>query len=176
MMHIRQLMRTGHVKRWHIVRVGREQTIAEHMYRVWLICREIGQRMDLSLERRSILEKMALFHDMAEVVIGDIPTPTKHIIEDQTWCLHNKERDLVREWGEVRQEALEDDPMLLDILKMADLIEAIQFLREEAIGEHARSVRELLETQFTNLFLDSRMKFKDENLHAIHQLYKDLRD
>lgn len=174
-MHIRQLMRTGHVKRWHIVRVGREQTIAEHMYRVWLICREIGKRLGLSDERRSVLEALALRHDMAEVVMGDIPTPTKHLIESKTWCLDDKERDLVPDWDVMRQDTLENDPMLLDILKMADIMEAILFLREEAIGEHARSVRELLETQFTNLFLDYKVKYKSSS-DKIFQLYKDLKD
>ena len=175
-MKIKELMRTGHVKRWHIVRVGREQTIAEHMYRVWLICEEIGARSHMEWHRRIQMERIALVHDIPEVVMGDIPTPTKLVIGDNTECLDKLEEgiDKVNQW--FIQEMRESDPILVDVVKLADMIEAIHFLKEEGIGDHARSVRSLITDQYHDKLKNTRQKYPEHAtlLDSVVDVYTDL--
>ena len=175
-MNITELMRTGHVKRWHIVRVAREQTIAEHMYRVWLICREIGGRLNLEHSRREKLETLALHHDIAEVKIGDIPTPTKKIIENETDALDLAELDAYKEYITFSRSVMQSDPLLILLLKMADLMEAVHFLEEEGIGKHAEQVKLLLAKQLAELHESTVWdeKYKHENVEAAWGVFKEL--
>jgi 5'-deoxynucleotidase YfbR-like HD superfamily hydrolase len=162
-MTIKELMRTGHVKRWHIVRVGREQTIAEHMYRVWLICREIGIRSNIEWHRMVQMEMIALTHDIPEVVMGDIPTPTKLVIEKNTSCLEDLEARIDGAGTRFIEEVRESDPILADIVKLADMIEAVAFLKEEAIGSHAEAVRHLIKDQYYEKVKEAERKYPESH-------------
>ena len=175
-MNIRQLMRTGHVKRWHIVRVGREQSIAEHMYRVWLICREMSVRMKLDSQCWYELEHVALRHDIPEVVMGDIPTPTKHYIEKRTNCLTDLEAEIDASMAEAISDTCEKFPIVKYLLKLADLTEAIHFLTEEGIGDHARSVEELLRKQYKTTLLFAKEECPEAAWSSLSPIYSELCD
>lgn len=60
------------VKRCHVVRTIGEHTIAEHSYHVAMLCWKL-----CDMEPSANLLKAALFHDLAEVVTGDIPATMK---------------------------------------------------------------------------------------------------
>ena len=69
---------TKDVKRWHMIRVKREQNLAEHSYMVALIAGKLSEVLGQPLtekEERDVL-KLSLLHDNPEVENGDIPTPT----------------------------------------------------------------------------------------------------
>lgn len=144
-----QLMRSGHVKRWQIVRVAREQTIAEHMYRVWLITEMLCKAVGTPEELGSRACAWALVHDLPEVVTGDIATPTKKAMRDHLKVddpMRTIELSLsdsyARVWHEAKAVPASGNwPSAYELVKLADLIEAHCFLGCEAMGEHATTVR-----------------------------------
>ena len=82
-MTLEQKLRSGHVRRWHIVAVSREQTIADHMHRVGILTEEILTILGrFSWESSLTLNAMrwAAIHDRHEFLLGDLPTPGKAAI------------------------------------------------------------------------------------------------
>lgn len=74
----------GSVTRWHTLRVARNQTIAEHSQRVAMMAVTLGQRMGYEFTERMELEvrRLAEWHDLHEVVFGDMPHTTKRWLLD----------------------------------------------------------------------------------------------
>jgi hypothetical protein len=62
----------GGIKRFHTVPTIGVQTVAEHSYHVAMLCIELS-----SGKPSTNLLKAALYHDLAELVTGDIPAPVK---------------------------------------------------------------------------------------------------
>ena len=171
---LEQKLRTGHVKRWQIVRVAREQTIAEHMYRVYQIGWDIAIRMRISIERSYSVMMWALMHDLPEVVTGDIATPTKRVmrqaIPDQDPVRHI-ELSLDDEYRDTYCGLKQGDPIVLDIVKLADLMEAINFLMVEGIGTHAKEVEVGLREAFNNKLNGCQKKYPSEAWHRVIDIY-----
>jgi len=128
----------GAVKRMHTVRTHNPQSVAEHSYGVaWLV-------WALSDEAPSAnLLMAALAHDVPEVEVGDIPSPTKRVLggsamqslEDKAMLDHN-----IPVFELTEQEAL--------ILKVADMLElAFYCVDEHNLGN--RNPR--LHTMFHNV-------------------------
>ena len=140
---LEQKLRTGHVKRWQIVRVAREQTIAEHMYRVYHIATEITLALGLSGGQIYRVRDWALLHDLPEVVTGDIATPTKRAMRkailDQDPVRHI-ELSLDQGYTDLYLDLKDSDQLVLDVVKMADMMEAINSLIVEGMGTHAEEV------------------------------------
>lgn len=70
------LRASGKVVRWHTVPywAGNRQEVSQHTFGVLLIlCHICPEELNLSTN----LLKAALYHDLAEQAIGDIPSPTK---------------------------------------------------------------------------------------------------
>ena len=131
-MDIKTQMRLAHVRRWHIVQVDREQSVAEHTCRVQLLAQEIAERAGLDPVAMYKTIRWALWHDMPEVVLGDLPTPTKRCgafdtAERATSSTYRSILDLT-------------PPQVLWIVKAADLLEAAVYLEEHGRGPHAREV------------------------------------
>lgn len=154
-MDIEKQLRTGHVRRWHIVAVSREQSIAEHMHRVGIIAEQILRILDrYSWDSNLTINVMrwAHIHDRSEVVTGDTPTPAKTAM----WQASEVGRDsngvvdpLARitalidpEAEELRQCVEHDQPLAGAIVKLADLIEAMNYIGIFGCGQHARETWE----------------------------------
>lgn len=171
---LEQKMRTGHVKRWQIVRVAREQTIAEHMYRVYHIAVELAGMMNLSPARMLNVQNWALLHDLPEVVTGDIATPTKRAmrqaVPDQDPVRHI-ELSLDRGYRDLYLGLKESDPVVLDIVKLADLLEAVNFLMVEGIGKHAEEVEMGLRVAFLEKLSECREKYPDLDWEKAPEVY-----
>lgn len=75
--------RTSDVDRWHMVRIGRKQTLADHLARVALFAGVLlGRAGGLGFgdgDKLALIEH-ALLHDMEEVMFGDIATPAKELL------------------------------------------------------------------------------------------------
>lgn len=129
-----QKLRSSHVMRWHMVRTARQQSVAEHSYRVYLIVQEIAGEMEL--DSYEIAESLALWHDLPEVVLGDVPTPTKRLIGG----MGEEEAAADQNYSDLMDTVDEYCPEIFALVKMADLAESIDFLRTEGIGERAREI------------------------------------
>lgn len=135
-MNLRTKMRVGDVVRWHIVRTARPQTLAEHLYRTWLLATELHARAGLPASTLQHTQHWALTHDLPEVLIGDMPTPVKRTIEARAqdpdiW--KKLERDLAPDSGQL----LVVDTPTAYVVKIADCLEGWGFLYVEGVGGHA---------------------------------------
>jgi hypothetical protein len=117
-------LRAQHVMRWHIVNMGgRNQTLADHTFGVMVIALELARRSGHVFSSwdsfQGRLLEACLFHDIHEVVEGDIPTPTKrhyNIPESEPDC----------------------PPLVNAIVSVADKLEALFTLHDNATGVHAK--------------------------------------
>lgn len=148
-MDLQQKLRAGHVRRWHIVAVAREQTVAEHMHRVAVLAEHILRilgKFDWDSNLTLNVMRWASIHDRVESLTGDVPTPTKDDIRavihghgvgdvfDQAFAKYDEEAE------ELRACIAEDGecPLAGRIVKYADLLEAMNYAGIFGCGSHAR--------------------------------------
>jgi hypothetical protein len=164
-----QMMRTGHVKRWQIVRTAREQTLAEHLYRVWVITQFICRAIDAPREVSDVANLWALIHDVPEVITGDIATPAKEAmrraVPDQD-PIKNIELGLSRAYRDTWTSSkivsvLWPGPTAYEIVKLADMIEAQCFMSCEAQGDHAREVSEAQANKVVEMYDGYKVRYPD---------------
>ena len=159
-MKINNIMRAAWVKRWGIVRTMREQNIAEHSFTVAMIseelCKRVGWEFDEGGSMHGIrgLEvlRWALWHDMAEVFTGDIPTPTKlKLKESDPELLQKIEDEFAPDIAALRKNT---NRLWIEIVKVADYLEAIAFLEREGGNQEAEDVKTLLRKQLIEYISD----------------------
>lgn len=125
------LLRLQHVRRWHIVNVIKEQTVADHSWAVGLIAMKLLERAD-EAQFSAQAAQYAIVHDLDEVFVGDIPTPTKKALG------FDVPEDLLPEVKQI----IDATPMAVKMaVKLADFIEAEYFLVDHGVGPHAADVR-----------------------------------
>jgi len=174
---LEQLMRTGHVKRWQIVRVGREQTIAEHMYRVWIFTVHLCKALDAPQELAARAQAWALVHDIPEVITGDMATPMKKMIRE-----HVPNDDPVRNielglsdgyrktWSDAKQQCVINWPTAYELVKLADLLESRMFLGCEMIGNHAKAVYDEMDNIIEDHYMFLKTAYRDPEWRNIHYI------
>jgi len=160
-MTLAEILRAQIVKRWSIVNVSRHQSVAEHQYNVCMIARALAKILE---EPDETIIKAALCHDLEEVLFGDIPTPAKRFLREE----HKVNVNLL----------LSTMPYELThiqgvILKVADLIDALHFLRDHGIGDHAIAVLHDVETRMTDYLLDESDNIGGARLKIISQFIDD---
>ncbi len=129
-MKINDILRASGVTRWHIVRTVRPQSLAEHTFDVTMIARAIAK---IAGYDDAEITKAALLHDLDEVVVGDIPTPTKNRAKDVGWDLNNLYKNVTG------RELSSDESVIIHLAdKMADL----HWLWLHALGPHSNQVYE----------------------------------
>lgn len=93
------LYRLRYIERWSLMRNVMRENVAEHSYHVAVLthalCTIGNEIFDRQLPTDRIVS-LALFHDVTEVITGDIPTPVKH---------HN--RDILTNFREIEHLAAE---------------------------------------------------------------------
>lgn len=146
------LARSGHVTRWHSVRTFREQTLAEHHYMVAMISNKLSKdifRENISDSERLQLLEYALWHDMPEIIMGDISSPCKKRIKQMCGDMENPIERLENEiapWLNKIKRNLKIESQF--IVKLGDLMDAIMFISQEGVGRHAEVVKEGLINSF----------------------------
>jgi 5'-deoxynucleotidase len=151
-LNLGDLARSGHITRWHSVRTFREQTLAEHHYMVAMISNKLAKDIlgsDINDSERLQLLEYALWHDMPEIVMGDISSPCKkrirQICQEKENPIDEMENEIAPWLSKLKNNLR---PELSLIVKMGDLIDAILFISQEGIGKHAEIVRKGLEKAF----------------------------
>lgn len=178
-LNMQDIARSGHVTRWHSVRCARNQTLAEHHYLVTMIARELIRRIlgdDLPAETRLLALEYALTHDAPELLMGDLPSPLKRRIAEiagHADPLVRIEREIAPEIA-ARRDALQGSA-LAAIVKLADLMDACLFIREEGIGRHATVVAEKTEMALRDKILESQRGFADLDWSHATELYAQMR-
>jgi len=150
---IRDQLRMAGVVRWQIVATDRKQNVAEHTCNVMLIACEIMKRCGIepgSWDSNIDWSKMmvaVLYHDLPEVVMGDVPTPLKMALGPEA----------KKNFDEIEASFSPGIPELNSvesaILKAADMIDALQFLHKYGVGTHASNVSHDLEGRLRHLLV-----------------------
>lgn len=129
-MDIKHRLRLTQVKRYGIFHMNRDQSVAEHSFNVAMIAIELIEDLDDD-DLYGAVVVYALFHDMDEVLSGDIPSPFKRKL--RTECP-----------GVIP--VLDGVPvgsdMVRNIVKLADLLEAMYYCREFGGSRSAGEVEE----------------------------------
>jgi hypothetical protein len=131
-------LKASYISRWCIVNTTKQQSIAEHMYRVWVLARAWGPDCGLTDLEQRVAEEVALTHDLAEIRIGDVPTPVKQ---------NPFIKETLDEMEKTIYSPVPMTPKVKQFVKGCDIAEAILFLKHHGVGRHAYEVRELLATQ-----------------------------
>lgn len=135
-------LRAQHISRWNIVATTRTQSVAEHSYNVALIVADICERLPVGRQpNKSLLVAAALEHDQWEIITGDIPTPAKEEMRQ----MHFDPDVLEGPMSHV--EALSKEEK--NILKIADMMEAMWFLDNFGAGRRAKRVGEDIEKKMS---------------------------
>lgn len=134
MLKIQDILRAGDTTRWNIVHTSKTSTVAEHQYNVAMIVKAIARNLGCP---DSEMVAAALEHDLDEVIMGDIPSPTKE-----------RARKLGMELNDLK---IHPRPKLSEeeeqILKIADIMENAWFVANYGIGRHAERVAKEMETK-----------------------------
>lgn len=115
----KQQYMSGKVRRWH-THANLNQTVADHSWGVAAILLLIHPDPSQSLLRE------AIFHDCGELIIGDIPAPSKlALIADLREALAKEEDSARLKMGIPRQPLTAEEAVWLE---MADKLEAYIFI------------------------------------------------
>lgn len=117
----------GASKRYHTVDTLRTQDIAAHSFGVAWLCELLTQG-----KASKNLIMAALAHDLAEYLVGDVPSPTKRAL-GLSELLHEHEYEHLKRADLTYEEKLSS--VEVKILKLADCMEGMLFcVRERAQG------------------------------------------
>lgn len=111
----------GAVKRYHTVSTIKTQTVGEHSFNMCMILYKLVD------EPSANLLKAVLFHDLPEIITGDIPATAKWNFPSLDQVLSAVESVVINEnnWD---VELTEEEKK---ILKYADMIELVMFAKDE---------------------------------------------
>ncbi len=152
--------RMKYINRWGLMRNSREENIAEHSLDVaiiaHLLCELRNSRFggNVNPERAAV---QAIFHDVPEIITGDLPTPVKYFSSDISKAYKKVEAAAVDELvsqipadiaEDYREILAPDDKELASLVKAADKISAlIKCIEERKSGNNdfAQAEKQTLE-------------------------------
>ncbi len=129
------LLALSHVPRWTVVDCSRTQTVADHTFRVIVILDELARRIGVTQLAVSDVWH-ALIHDAAESRTGDVSGRFKEELAvrgDWKKAEHRMSPWLSEDQGMERAATK-------GLLKLADLVETITFVKRYGVGPHAERV------------------------------------
>lgn len=181
------LFRMKYIDRWALMRNTRKENLSEHTLETAFIAHAIAVIENRRFSGNVNPEKaalLAMFHDVPEIITGDLPTPVKYYNDDIKKAYADIEDQAVKGLEELLPEDLRadfvglfcpEDEHLKEIVKAADKISALIKCRDEIrLGNTEFSAAEkstLLAVQklglpaadeFIKVFLDSFSLSLDE--------------
>lgn len=177
----RELRDLAHVKRWAIVRTIRDQSVAEHSYYVTMYANDIASYLGLDESVQLTILKKALWHDVDEILTGDIPGPHKKKIVDREKAKTFFQSAMGAIFGQrAHRDGYEPDTdahrthLIAAILKVADLMEAIHYLEEEETMGNG-NVAHLKDSHWKQVLSGCADIFTLQRSYEAENLYKKLR-
>ena len=134
------MLALSNVPRWAIVDIRKEQSVADHSFRVAVIALELRHRLNLVLPLDEMLLS-ALVHDAEESRSGDIPPEYKTLLTKipTPADIFDPNRVLNLRVG------IEVGDQIRRVVKLADLIEAVTFIKRHGAGDaHTSRIIEYL--------------------------------
>lgn len=131
------LSRMKYINRWGLMRNARQENLCEHTLEVAYIAHALALLSGMAPERAVFC---ALYHDCAEIITGDMPTPVKYYSEGMRASYGDIERAAQERLLGTLPEALrgdyravfgEPDPATKQIVKAADKLSALMKCTEE---------------------------------------------
>lgn len=143
------ISRMKYIERWSLMRNTVTENISEHSLETAVIAHALAVIGNRRLGKQLNAEKAALigiYHDAAEIITGDMPTPIKHFNSEISNAFKNIERNAVGKLLDMLPDDLkldyegvfykqEEDIYLWKLVKAADKISAlIKCIEEEKAG------------------------------------------
>ena len=126
-------------------------------------------------DRLQLLE-YAMWHDLPEIICGDLPSPLKRRIEQL--CPDNNPIEKIEEqiapWLVALKKKIQVKPEQAMIVKLADLIDAILFIEQEGVGNHAKTVAKYLRQQFQEKIQSAKTNIQNRSWDKAESLLDDL--
>ena len=157
------LMRMKHIRRWGLMRNASDENVLEHSQQVALVAHGLAliknELFGGSVNAEAVAVA-ALYHDAAEVITGDMPTPIKYFNEEIRQAYKDIESLAQEKLMGLLPPPLQDawrpafapeDPEVRHLVEAADKICALaKCIDEEAAGNRefsaaGRSIREKIE-------------------------------
>jgi HD-GYP domain-containing protein (c-di-GMP phosphodiesterase class II) len=155
---IQDHMRAQNVVRWNTVAMSVSQSLADHMYNVAMLALHISNKLDYHDPNRVAVA--ALYHDVDEVVCGDIPKNAKIMIK-------NEGVDINALFG---GNEIELDELGGTILKTADMVETWFHVKQYGAGVHAEQVLKIMEQNMYDSIAGLEPKIKDVVVNLVADL------
>lgn len=151
------LLRLHEVRRWSMVQMHREQSVAEHSFNVMVIAEAIAQFIKESVSYsyldKDLMREWAMYHDAEEYWTTDIPSPIKATLRSEG-NMSGLERYIFerceatnKRYNELKK--LVEDTDADAVVKLADRTETLAYFLEYSVKQDpsvTRYLREALET------------------------------
>ena len=175
------LSRMKFINRWGLMRNTRSENLCEHSFEVAVIAHALAILRNTRFgghadpERAAVL---ALFHDAAEIITGDLPTPVKYYNPQIRTAYHEVETvaqkkllsllptELKPSYETIFSASTDGDKDLLPLIKAADKLSAIiKCIEEKGMGNTEFSKAEItLREAVTKMHLPEADYFVEEFL------------
>lgn len=113
------------IERWGIVRHHRRDNVGAHSHRVAIYADQIADIIEWRTEAEDRLDliRCALWHDMPEVITGDLQGPVKKAVVDLAKLGEYEARNMERRF--LHSVIPAPSPEMRDIIKIADLLDEV---------------------------------------------------
>lgn len=140
-----------------------DESVAEHTCFVSLFCLKIMSQLNLSHEQERKVLILAALHDASESYTSDIPYDVKNNYPEIQKTLEKAEEEYYKQnWEKYSSDVLEPEPLIYNILKLADSYSVYQWcLNEKMLGNVFDYVNEIY---FNSL---SRIEFYTNKINEL---------
>lgn len=148
------------VQRWGIIRCFHPGNVGGHSHRVVIYADQIAEILEVKDgDTRARIMRHAAWHDVAEILTNDIPSPVKKEITDPKKLEDFERREMVNRFCSL--EWSDTDPRVVGIVKVADLLDAVlHIVVEKRLGNTL--IEYLYDPQSQNLLRAiSALQFSD---------------
>lgn len=108
---IKMIFRMSHIDRWNLMYNLIDENLSQHSFECAIIANYLANIGNLYLNKCYNVEEItlcALFHDVPEVIIGDIATPIKHSTKKIEKIFHHMEREAISSLCDELPRAIKD--------------------------------------------------------------------